>query len=146
VFYKVSLFGNHAGASLPAAVLASIQAHRASLYIARVGDGDHHILFGNHIFNVYFRRPSDNLRPPRVPVSLFNFPQFFDNNLHDQRFVAQDLSVPLDLFEQLLVFFQNFVLFQRSEPVKAHIQYRLGLPPGQLERGYELLLRLSRAC
>ena len=74
VLDEILVAGLHPQASLAAANLLAVNAERGALEVARMRDGDDHILDGDQVLELDFRLLLDDLRSPQVSVVLLDFP------------------------------------------------------------------------
>ena len=68
---KIFFLRSHAHFALTAPSLAFIKAYRVPFDIPRMGYGDDHVFFDNHIFNIDIFRTQNDFRSPFVTVPAF---------------------------------------------------------------------------
>ena len=61
-----------------------------------MGNGYHHFLFGDHIFNREILGIRNNLCPAFIAISFLDLPQLGLDDLHAQTTVIEDLVQPGD--------------------------------------------------
>jgi hypothetical protein len=79
---KVLLPEPHADAALPAPLLVAVAGHRRPLHVARVRDGDRHVLVGDEVLDAELAALVGDLRAPGVGKRLTALAQFLDHDLH----------------------------------------------------------------
>ena len=88
--HEIFILGGHGCLALAAAALGAVERSRVAFDITFAGNGHHHILFGNQVFDRQFRRFIHNFGTSRISIFITNGFQFFHNHAHEQFFVSQN--------------------------------------------------------
>ena len=117
--------------SLSSPMLAPVEADGISLNIPGVGDGDHHILFRDQVFDANLRGDIDDLRSSLVSEGVSDGEQFFLDHVELQPFAFKDRLQSIDQLDSLLILLDDLALFKVGEPLEPHLQNGLGLFIGE---------------
>ena len=71
--HEILLLGPHGGFALAPPVLTLVEGDGVPFDVPVLGDGDHHVFFGDHVFEGDFTGRFDDFRPAGVPELLFDF-------------------------------------------------------------------------
>ena len=96
VLYVILLLGSHAGHPFSTPPLSAVHIKRTSLDVAPVGDRNHHLLVGHHVFEAYLGRLRLDLCPPEITIGLFQGHQLFLDDLSHQPLALEDGLQPRD--------------------------------------------------
>ena len=141
VLDEVVLLRRRAGAPPPPPGLPPVPAHREALDEPAVADGDHHLLFRDHVLDAELFGGIDDLGPPFVSVILLDLKQLFFDDLHLELFALQDRLESLDELDRLAVFVLNLLPLESRQALQPHVQNRLRLDFGQPELLHQARLR-----
>src|ERR1051325_10967543 len=111
--------GDHAFAAAP---LPAVCRHRQPLDVAGVRHGDHHVLFGDQVFDRKLALIGDDLGAPLVPKALRQLGQLFLEDLHPARLGGEDLLALLDELADVLQLLFELRDLERREPREPHVQ------------------------
>ena len=129
----VALFEVHPHDPDASPVLRAIGRDRQAFHVARVGDGDDHLLHRDHVFDVdlVFRRK--DLRATVVTVHLLDLEQFLLDHLVDAGFARQYVLQVRDALQQVAVLFLDLVALECGEVAQPQIDDSLSLLVGEPE-------------
>src|SRR5262249_30231837 len=135
----------HADASLAAAALRTVGRDRGPLDVARVGDGDRHVLVGDQVLDAELTALVDDLGPAPVGELVADALQLGHDQLNEQLLAGQDRAEALDRLHQLDELVEDLLAFQPRQPLELHVEDGLRLGLRELEVRLEPLARLRRA-
>ena len=92
-----------------------------------MADGDHHILFGDHVLNREIGFGGNDFGAALIAVTFADLLQLLLDDSHAETTVFQDGLELLNKLDGLPVFDHHLLHFQGSETVQPHIQDGLGL-------------------
>jgi len=133
-FDKILLLGAHADLAPPAAVLALVQTDGVALDVAGMRDGDHHVFFHDHVFNVDVFRAGDDFRAALIAVFFPDLLEFIDNHFQHLLRIVQNARQFGDQRRNVRVFRVDLVPLQAGQPLQTHVQNGFGLNLGQSKR------------
>src|SRR5712692_7328424 len=122
--------GDHAPAATP---LASVGRHRQSLDVARMGHGDHHVLFRDQVFDRELALVRDDLGAPLVAEAVRQLRQLLFQDLQAPRLRPQDLLALLDELSDFPELVLELGDLEGGEPGEPHVEDFRRLLFGQLE-------------
>ena len=145
VFYERSLQPNrqdkayrskfHAHHALAPAALRSIGRGRRALEVAGVGDGHHHVLFLDEIFDVDLGLGGDDLGAALVAEAELDVLELAHDHAHEQLGRGEDGAEALDLGGEGAVLAGELLAFEAGEAGEAHLEDGLGLALGEVVVG-----------
>ena len=106
---------------------------RVALDVAAVGDGDHHLLLGDHVLDVDVHVDVEDLRAALVAVELLLLLQLGDDHRDQDRVAGQDLLQVGDERGGLLDLRLQLVALQAGQLGQAHVEDLLRLDGRQVE-------------
>src|SRR5688500_5840466 len=115
------------------APLLSIRRDRRALDVARMGDGDDHVLFGNQVLDREFAFVASDLGAPLVAEPLGDFLELFAHDLHPARTRRENLPQLLHERSHFLELGLELVALQARQLRASHVQNRLGLTLAELD-------------
>ena len=133
----VLFFEVHAGDADAAALLLAVGGDRQALDVAGLGDGDHHLLLGDEVFDVDVALVGHDLGAAVVVVEALDLAQLALDDAVDGVFVAEQLAQLLDAREQAGVLFLDLVALEAGELLEPQVEDGLGLRPRELEGVHE---------
>ena len=133
LFHEILFLGTHADLAPPSPVLALIEADCVAFNVSGMRDGNNHIFFDDHVFNINIFRAGDNFRTPFISVFAFDFVKFIDDDPEDFLRVSQNAFQPGYQCGYLRVFRVDLFSFQSGQALQPHLENRFGLDLGQIE-------------
>ena len=103
------------------ALLRLVLGQGGALDIARMGDGDHHLLIRDHVLDAEVAAHVVDFGAAGIPVFFLYLQQLLFDDLHPPVFPRQDILEVLNVPEHLVVFGAKLVLFQPGELAQAHL-------------------------
>ena len=88
VLDKIIVFGTHGRFAFASATLIAVKRYRIAFNISPLGNGNHHILFDNHIFNADFFGLLNNFRVPLIAEICLYLIKFIFDNIENQPFAG----------------------------------------------------------
>jgi len=86
MFHEIVGFGSHGGLAFPTPVLTGIKGNGITLDVSAAGHRDHHVFFGNKIFNGNFNSALHDTRAAPIPKLIIEFCQFILDQSPDHGF------------------------------------------------------------
>jgi len=135
VLDDVVLLRLRAAQSAPAAPLAPVLLGGRPFDVPRVGDRDHHVLFGDQILNVEYAvvLVVRDLRSPRVPESIPQRHQVVPDEPQHAGTALQDLLQLGDPGGHRRVLVIELLALQAGQALEAQLEDGIGLPLRQVE-------------
>ena len=87
VFNEIVIPGCAPHGSFAASILNSVFVGGCPFDIAQMGNGDHHVLFFDHVFHAEITGRINNFGTAGIPKSLLNSGQFILDQGHSQSFI-----------------------------------------------------------
>ena len=109
---EILLFRLHPGLTLAAAALGAIQGNGATLDVAGMGDGHHHVLFDDGVLQSDFGGLPDDFSPACIAELLLYLKELSLDDLEDLRLRTENLFKAGDDTENFLVFLDDLVPLQ----------------------------------
>ncbi len=109
-----------------------------------MGDGDHHVLVGDHVLDGDVVRLRDDLGAPLVAIGGAQLTQLALDLLQHELIRAEDGTQPLDQEHQLLVLLDHFLALEPGQALQAHVEDGLGLGLGEFEATDQVFTGLGR--
>src|SRR5579859_3521858 len=119
--------------ALAAPALPPVGGHREPLDVTRVRDRDHHVFFGDQVFDGELALVGDDLGPARVAEAMGHLAELFLEDLHPAGLGRQDLLALLDELADVLQLLFELVDLEGGEPGEPHVEDFGRLPLRQLE-------------
>ena len=89
--------------------------------------GDHHVFFGDQVFQGQIEMIDQDFGAPLVAVLLAHLHQLVANHLHEPVGIVKYVQQIVDSIDHFLVLIDNLVLLQTGEPMQAQIENGLCL-------------------
>ena len=140
MFDILVIFGGgpfHSGAP---AFLTPVSADRCAFNVPVVGDGNNHVLIGDHILNVEILGRIDNLRASPVAVAAFQLIQFGFDDLHLYITVHQYPAIFNYLLDDTFVFVIDLVALKSGKFLQTHVENGFRLQIGKSKLFSELAI------
>ena len=131
--HKILLLRPHADLTASPPALALVKTDRVPLDVARMGNGDDHVLLDDQILDVDLLGAEYDFGSTLIPVTGPDLGQLLNDHVEDLLRVIEN---PLKLVNQggdLGVFRVDFLPFKSGQPLEAHVENRLCLNIGQTE-------------
>ena len=137
VLDEIFFLGAHRGYALAAPALPAVHRHGDALDVAGMGNGHHHVLFGDQVFEFQVGSVPHDAGAALIAEAILDLEQLVPQDGHEQFRFLQNLLVIGDVFNQLLVFLLQFLPFQGDETLELHFEDGLGLNFGEFEAGHK---------
>ena len=123
----------HAADALAAAMLLAVGTGRQSLNVARLRDGDDHVLLGDEVLDVDILGCIRDVGPPLVGVLRPDLCHFIFDDAQNQGDIGENLLVPRDLLTQLGELIHDFPALEAGEATQSHLEDGIALRVAQTE-------------
>ena len=133
----VAFFEVHAHDPDAAAVLRAVGRDRQALDVAGGGDGDDHLLDGDHVLDVDLVLGGDDLGAAVVAVHLLDLEQFLFDHVVDRDLVGQQAFEIGDALQQVAMLLFDLVTLEGGEVAQAQVDDGLGLLLAEAEARHE---------
>ena len=141
---KVVLFERDALYALAATLLGAINLNRNALYVARVSDGDNHVLFSDKILNVQVLNVLvRDLCTTLVGVSVGNLTELVSNNCQNLFLMGEKILVVGNIKSKLRNLIHKILTCQAGEAAQTHLKDCFALNLIQTKTLVHALLCLS---
>ena len=122
---------------MPAAVLRAVGGDRQALDVAGGGDGDDHLLHGDHVLDVDLVLGGQDLGAAVVAVHLLDLEELLLDDVVDEAFVGQQALQVGDALEEVAVLFLDLVALEGGEVAQTQVDDGLGLLLAEAEAAHE---------
>ncbi len=121
MLHKIIFLGTHGHFALTAPVLGGIKGDGITFNIATAGNGDHHVLFGNEVFNIYITGTLNDASPSFIGKLFLQGLHLLMDNPPDHLITGEDFLEPGNIFLQCRILFLNLIPFKAGEALEAHV-------------------------